>query len=120
MTFASVPASPDCFSLGGTLLMARPVIKFANVNSKRLRQLHEVYQSHRLASHRRRAHAMILSSQGYSPAEVAEILEADADTVRRWIDRFNQQGCAACGRKEACSGERQFLSESTNARLSKT
>lgn len=74
--------------------MARPVTKFANVNSKQLRQLHEFYQSHRLASHRRRAHAMILSSQGYSPAEVAEILEADADTVRRWIDQFNAQGCA--------------------------
>ena len=74
--------------------MARPVTKFAIVNSKQLRQLHEIYQSHPLPSHRRRAHAMILSSQGYSPAEIAEILEADADTVRRWIDRFNEQKCA--------------------------
>jgi transposase len=74
--------------------MARPVTKFANVNSKQLRRLHEFYQSHRLASHRRRAHAMILSCQGYSPAEVAEILEADAETVGRWIDPFNAQGCA--------------------------
>jgi len=74
--------------------MARPVTKFAKASSKQLRQLHELYQSHRLPSHRRRAHAMILSNQGYCPAEVAEILDADADTVRRWIDRFNAQGCA--------------------------
>ena len=45
--------------------------------------------THRLPSHRRRAQAIILSSQGYSPAEVADIIEADPDTVRRWIDQFN-------------------------------
>jgi transposase len=74
--------------------MARPVIKFANAKSKQLRQLRELHKTHPLPSHRRRAHAMILSSQGYSPAEVADILEAHPDTVRRWIDHFNEQGCA--------------------------
>jgi transposase len=74
--------------------MARPVIKFANANAKQLQQLRDMQKSHPLPSHRRRAHAMILSSQGYSPAEVADILEAHADTVRRWIDQFNSQGCS--------------------------
>ena len=36
----------------------------------------------------------MLSNQGYSAAEVAEILDADADTVRGWIDRFESHGCA--------------------------
>ena len=36
---------------------------------------------------------MLLSRQGYWPTEVAEILEGHADTVRRWIDHFNEQGC---------------------------
>lgn len=74
--------------------MARPVTKFAKVTSKQLVQLQEIYQTHRLPSHRRRAHAIILSNQGYSAAEVAEILDADADTVRRWIDRFETHGSA--------------------------
>jgi transposase-like protein len=74
--------------------MSRPVIKFANANSKQLGQLRQWYKTHPLPSHRRRAHAMILSSQGYSPAEVADILDAHPDTIRRWIDHFNEQGCA--------------------------
>jgi DNA-binding MarR family transcriptional regulator len=61
---------------------------------KQLIELQEIYQTHRLPSHRRRAHAIILSNHGYSAAEVAEILGADEDTVRGWIDRFEANGCA--------------------------
>ena len=88
--------------------MARPVSKFAKANSKQLRQLREIYQTHRLPSHRRRAHAMILSREGYSPAEVADILEADPDTIRRWIDHFNSQGCAGLVDQPRSGGERML------------
>jgi transposase len=32
--------------------------------------------------------------EGYSPAEVAEFLEVDPRTVRRWLDRFRREGDA--------------------------
>jgi transposase len=36
---------------------------------------------------------------------VADILEADADTVRRWIDNFNDQGCAGLADQPRPGGE---------------
>ena len=88
--------------------MARPVIKFAMANPKQLRQLREIYQTHRLPSHRRRAYALILSSEGYSPAELADILDAHPDTIRRWIDHFNSQGCAGLVDQPRSGSERML------------
>nr|WP_157254929.1 helix-turn-helix domain-containing protein [Nonomuraea typhae] len=38
---------------------------------------------------------VLLSVRGLSPAQIAELLECDAGTVRRWISRFNEHGSAA-------------------------
>ena len=38
---------------------------------------------------RHRAHSIILSSKGYSPLEIADILERSEKTVREWIKAFN-------------------------------
>lgn len=75
--------------------MARPVTKFAKVSALQRRQLRELYQTHRLPSLRRRAHAILLSDDGYAPSEIAHVLLGHPDTVRRWIDQFNDQGVDA-------------------------
>nr|WP_165969566.1 helix-turn-helix domain-containing protein [Nonomuraea terrae] len=42
----------------------------------------------------RRAVMVLLSVHGLSPAQIAELLECDASTVRRWIGRFSHHGVA--------------------------
>jgi transposase len=37
---------------------------------------------------------ILLSTRGWSPAAVAQLLGCDACTVRRWVQRSNQQGAA--------------------------
>ena len=51
---------------------------------------------------------MVLSNQGYSPTEVADILEGHPDTVRRWIDHFNEQGCDGLVDRPRSGGERML------------
>ena len=56
---------------------------------------------HQLTSHmergetariRHRAHAVILSHQGKSLKEIADIFAVDRDTVANWLDRFDRFG----------------------------
>ncbi|TWU01007.1 IS630 family transposase [Stieleria varia] len=72
--------------------MARPVFKFALPDRRQLKQLEQMKSHHRLPSHRRRAEAILLSVRDYSAAQIADIVQGHPDTVRRWIDRFNQHG----------------------------
>lgn len=74
-------------------MMARPVIKFASVSRDQAEELRHIWKSHRLHSVRLRAHAILLSHRRYSPADIADVLDAHVDTVRRWIDHFNERGC---------------------------
>lgn len=41
---------------------------------------------------RRRAHAVLLSSRGYSVDQIADIYEVDRDTVSNWLDRWEDDG----------------------------
>ncbi len=41
---------------------------------------------------RQRAHAILLSSDGFSVDEIAKICRVDRDTVSGWIDKWNQLG----------------------------
>jgi transposase len=58
-------------------------------------------KSHRA---RQRAHAVLLSSRGYSLDQLADIVAAERDTISRWLDGWSQRGLAAledaprCGR----------------------
>lgn len=49
------------------------------------------------SSHRERvrAHAVLLSSQGFSLELLASIFFVDRDTVSAWLDRFEEGGVAA-------------------------
>jgi transposase len=73
--------------------MARPASKFAKPTEEQLVQLQELYKHHRLATMRKRAEAILLSSRGYSAPEISKILQSKDETVRGWIDQFNAGGC---------------------------
>lgn len=44
-----------------------------------------------IARIRTRAHAIILSSNGYSIEEISKIYEVDRDTVSSWLNRWEKQ-----------------------------
>lgn len=76
--------------------MARPSIKFATVKNNKLReQLRQMWKTHPAHYTRVRAHAILLSSQGYEISAVAEIFGVDRDSVSSWIDRYELGGVDA-------------------------
>ena len=54
--------------------------------------LHRTGRSHRV---RRRAHAVLLSVQGYTLDQIADILRVDRDAASRTPDRWEEGGVAA-------------------------
>lgn len=73
--------------------MARPSTKFADVSSDKQReQLTEMWKAHRSHYTRIRAHAMLLSGQGYTISDLVDIFGVDRDSVTSWIDRFAAGG----------------------------
>ncbi len=92
MAFASISRALPGTLHGRIQIMARPVTKYAKVSKKQRDQLRHLLRTHRLPSHRRRAHAILLSDQEYAAAEIAEIIEAHPESVRVWIDQFNEHG----------------------------
>lgn len=54
-----------------------------------LQQAHKSAFSHR---ERMRAHAILLSAKGYCLDQLADIFEADRDTVSRWLDDWIAYG----------------------------
>ena len=72
--------------------MARPVSKFVQMDDSQRQALAEIQRDDRLSSKRRRAQALLLSDRDYTPAQIADIIGGHPDTVRKWIDAFNQNG----------------------------
>lgn len=73
--------------------MARPSTKFADVISEEQRkELTDMWKSHHCHYTRVRAHAVLLSGQGYEISQIVDIFGVDRDSVSSWIDRFNQSG----------------------------
>jgi len=54
-----------------------------------LTQLYQTGNSHR---QRQRAHGVLLSAQGYSITQLAELFTAKRDTVSRWLTTWQQTG----------------------------
>ena len=51
------------------------------------------YKNMRMNGHeRQRYHALILVHQGYSYREVGRILLVDEETIRRWVDQYQERG----------------------------
>src|SRR5581483_7007700 len=59
---------------------------------------------------RRRAHAVLLNSRGYSVDRIADIYEVDRDTVTRWLDRWEDEGAAGLHDQEG-RGRKPILTE---------
>ena len=59
---------------------------------RQLDALHRAGRSHRV---RQRAHAVLLSAQGYTRDEAADILRVDRDAVSRTLDRWEEGGVGA-------------------------
>jgi len=55
----------------------------------RLAQVHKTARTHR---ERQRAHAVLLSAKGYTLDHLADIFEADRDTVSRWLEAWHTHG----------------------------
>ena len=59
---------------------------------RQLDELHRTGRSHRV---RQRAHAVLLSAQGYTLDQAADILRVDRDAVSRTLERWEEGGGAA-------------------------
>ncbi len=54
--------------------------------------LHEVRKNSSCHRERERAHAVLLSAKGYSLDQLADIFEADRDTISHWLDEWQTEG----------------------------
>ena len=59
---------------------------------------------------RKRAHAVLLSSRGYSVDRIADIYEVDRDTVSHWLDRWEDDGTTGLHDQEG-RGRKPTLNE---------
>lgn len=57
-----------------------------------LRELHKNSSTHRA---RQRAHAVLLSSKGYTLTQLADIFDLDRDTISEWLTVWQHQGHTA-------------------------
>ena len=70
----------------------RQVRELSDSERLELEQVHRSGQSHR---ERVRAHAVLLSSQGFDRDTLATIFFTDRNTISDWLTRFEQGGVAA-------------------------
>ena len=64
---------------------------------------------------RRRAHAVLLSSRGYSVDQIAHIYEVDRDTVSNWLDRWKDGGTGGLNDQEG-RGRKPILNKKERTR----
>lgn len=70
-------------------MLMKFVSALTQADQSALRRLYQEGRSHRA---RQRAHAILLSAEGYTLAQLAEIFAVERDTVSRWLDAWQQQG----------------------------
>lgn len=76
--------------------MTRPASKFAVIQDDPSRdELVTLWKTHPLHYTRVRAHAILLSGQGYTVKQITDIFGVDRDSVASWIDRFNTGGATS-------------------------
>lgn len=62
------------------------------LTENQIRQLGSIIKNDSSFRARVRAHAVLLSNRGYKMNEIADIFQADRDTVSSWIDLWEQSG----------------------------
>jgi transposase len=89
--------------------MARPASVFAHIRGEEEREkLHRLWKEHPAHSTRARAHAVILSSEGYEIEQLANIFEVQRDTARSWIARFESNGVDGLEDEQKPGGPRKL------------
>lgn len=90
--------------------------KFVNTLSEqehsKLIEYHQQSDNFRV---RNRSHAILLSSERFSVAEIARVCRVDRDTVSNWIDNWNEFGFTALADDEK-SGRPPILTEQEEAK----
>ena len=70
-----------------------PRLRFVNeLTEEAKQQLEAIYNDHADFAFRRRAHAILLSSRGFTISQLQDIFAVDRDTVSAWLDMFEQSG----------------------------
>ena len=59
------------------------------------RELEKLYHDGKNHRQRQRAQAVLLSNKGYTLDQLADICDADRDTVSVWLDAWGKQGISA-------------------------
>jgi transposase len=91
-------------------------VKFVKPLSDEQRQeLEWVWREGATHRERTRAHAVLLSAQGRTLAELAEILGAERDAVGRWLSHWEQGGVAALADAPRTGRPRRLLAEAEAA-----
>lgn len=69
-------------------------IKFVTLlTEEEISELEDIVKNNQSSRARNRAHAIILSSKGFSINEIANIFQTNRDSVSSWIDRWKLFGC---------------------------
>lgn len=72
-------------------------IRVPPLNSEQLDALEDLYRTTREARLRTRAQMVLLAAdRRLTAAEIAEIVRASEETVRRWLKRYLAEGSRAC------------------------
>jgi len=70
-----------------------PRLKFVTeLTEEAKQQLEAIYHDHTDFAFCRRAHAILLSSRGFTIGQMQDIFAVDRDTVSAWLDLFEQSG----------------------------
>jgi transposase len=70
-----------------------PRLRFVNkLTEEAKQQLEAIYHGHTDFAFRRRAHAILLSSRGFTISQMQDIFAVDRDTVSAWLGLFEQSG----------------------------
>jgi transposase len=72
----------------------RPPLQLKPIRGRQLRRLRQMYDRADCPRLRRRVQIVLLAQAGYPIAEIARITRQSAWTVRRWLHRFEAEGCA--------------------------
>lgn len=71
----------------------RPSLQVTNVHWRQKERLQQLYRTTHCPRTRIRAQMILLSIEGYSVLDIAQITQQSDDTVRRWLWRFLRRGC---------------------------
>ena len=74
-------------------------------------QLADTYNNHPLHRVRQRAHAVLLSSKGYSVRQLIEILGVGRDAIDAWLNAWSLLGIAGLQDRERSGRPRIFTSD---------